>query len=86
MINLESSKIRLEREQHLSFLEFNYSVLQAYDFLELYKKKFKCSVQFGGSDQWGNIVSGIDLAKKTINAQLFRYNSLKLPLQQAKDG
>ena len=70
MINLESSKIRLEREQHLSFLEFNYSVLQAYDFLELYKK-FKCSVQFGGSDQWGNIVSGIDLAKKSINAQLF---------------
>ena len=70
MINLESSKIRLDREQHLSFLEFNYSVLQAYDFVELFKK-FKCKIQFGGSDQWGNIISGIELAKKTINTNLF---------------
>ena len=70
MINLESSKIRLEREQHLSFLEFNYSVLQAYDFVELYNK-FKCNIQFGGSDQWGNIVSGIELAKKMINKNLY---------------
>ena len=70
MINLESSKIRLEREQHLSFLEFNYSVLQAYDFVELFKK-FRCKVQFGGSDQWGNIISGIELAKKMIDTTLF---------------
>ena len=70
MINLESSKIRLEREQHLSFLEFNYSVLQAYDFVELFKK-FRCKIQFGGSDQWGNIISGIELAKKMINTTLF---------------
>ena len=70
MINLESSKIRLEREQHLSFLEFNYSVLQAYDFVELFKK-FRCKIQFGGSDQWGNIISGIELAKKMIDTTLF---------------
>jgi len=70
MINLESSKIRLEREQHLSFLEFNYSILQAYDFVEL-SNKFKCKIQFGGSDQWGNIISGIELAKKMINTTLF---------------
>ena len=70
MINLESSKIRLEREQHLSFLEFNYSILQAYDFVELFNK-FKCKIQFGGSDQWGNIISGIELAKKMINTTLF---------------
>ena len=70
MINLESSKIRLEREQHLSFLEFNYSVLQAYDFVELFKK-FRCKIQFGGSDQWGNIISGIELAKKMVNTTLF---------------
>ena len=70
MINLESSKIRLDREQHLSFLEFNYSVLQAYDFVELFKK-FKCKIQFGGSDQWGNIISGIELAKKKVNTTLF---------------
>ena len=70
MINLESSKIRLEREQHLSFLEFNYSILQAYDFVELFNK-FKCKIQFGGSDQWGNIISGIELAKKMINTTLY---------------
>ena len=70
MINLESSKIRLEREQHLSFLEFNYSVLQAYDFVELFKK-FRCKIQFGGSDQWGNIISGIELAKKMTDTTLF---------------
>ena len=59
MLSLESIKQRLKREQNLSFLEFNYSILQAFDFFELFKK-YNCKIQFGGSDQWGNIVSGID--------------------------
>ena len=66
MMSLESIKQRLNREQNLSFLEFNYSLLQAYDFLEL-KRKNNCKIQFGGSDQWGNIVSGIDLIRKINN-------------------
>ena len=59
MLGLESIKQRLRREQHLSFLEFNYSIFQAYDFMVL-NQKYDCKIQFGGSDQWGNIVSGID--------------------------
>jgi len=63
LINLESVKLRLEREQNLSFLEFNYSLLQAYDFLQL-NKQYGCSLQMGGSDQWGNIVTGLELIRK----------------------
>ena len=63
MLSFESVKQRLDREQNLSFLEFNYVLLQSYDFLKLYSD-YGCSIQFGGSDQWGNIVSGIDLIKK----------------------
>ena len=74
MLSLESIKQRLKREQHLSFLEFNYSIFQAYDFLVLYNK-FKCMIQFGGSDQWGNIVSGIDLIKKEQNTQVYGLTS-----------
>ena len=70
MLSLESIKQRLSREQNLSFLEFNYSILQAFDFLEL-NKKFNCKVQFGGSDQWGNIISGIDLVKKVQKNEVF---------------
>ena len=70
MMSLESIKQRLNREQNLSFLEFNYSLLQAYDFLEL-KRKNNCKIQFGGSDQWGNIVSGIDLIRKINNEEVF---------------
>ena len=70
MMSLESIKQRLSREQNLSFLEFNYSLLQAYDFLEL-KRKNNCKIQFGGSDQWGNIVSGIDLIRKIHNEEVF---------------
>ena len=70
MMSLESIKQRLNREQNLSFLEFNYSLLQAYDFLELKRKK-NCKIQFGGSDQWGNIVSGIDLIRKITNEEVF---------------
>tara|TARA_B100001057_G_scaffold160343_1_gene160991 strand:- start:2469 stop:3698 length:1230 start_codon:yes stop_codon:yes gene_type:complete len=63
MLTFESVKNRLEREQSLSYMEFNYMILQAYDFLELNKKQ-KCSLQIGGSDQWGNIVNGVDLIKR----------------------
>jgi tyrosyl-tRNA synthetase len=74
MITMDSVKLRLEREQPLSFLEFNYMILQAYDFVELYRR-FGCRLQMGGSDQWGNIVSGIDLARRTDNAELFGLTS-----------
>ena len=63
-------KLRLERQQELSFLEFNYMILQAYDFVELYRR-YGCVLQMGGSDQWGNIVSGIDLGRRLHGAQFF---------------
>ena len=65
MLSFDSVKTRLEREQSLSYMEFNYMILQAYDFLELNKKE-NCVLQMGGSDQWGNIVNGVDLNKKTL--------------------
>ena len=74
MLGLESIKQRLTREQHLSFLEFNYSIFQAYDFMVL-NQKYDCKIQFGGSDQWGNIVSGIDLIKKEKNKQVYGLTS-----------
>ncbi len=74
MLSFESVKMRLERQQELSFLEFNYMILQAYDFVELFKRH-KCVLQMGGSDQWGNIVSGIDLGRRMANAQLFALTS-----------
>jgi tyrosyl-tRNA synthetase len=74
MLTQDSVKLRLERQQELSFLEFNYMVLQAYDFVELYRR-YGCVLQMGGSDQWGNIVNGIDLGRRTANAQLFALTS-----------
>jgi tyrosyl-tRNA synthetase len=70
MLAFDSVKLRLDRQQELSFLEFNYMILQAYDFVELYRRH-GCVLQMGGSDQWGNIVSGIDLGRRMLNAQLF---------------
>ena len=70
MLTFDSVKTRLEREQSLSYMEFNYMILQAYDFLELNKSK-KCILQIGGSDQWGNIVNGVDLIKRSYNKQAF---------------
>jgi len=70
MLTFESVKTRLEREQSLSYMEFNYMILQAYDFLELNKNK-NCELQIGGSDQWGNIVNGVDLIKKYSNKEAF---------------
>jgi tyrosyl-tRNA synthetase len=82
MLSFESVKLRLERQQELSFLEFNYMVLQAYDFVELYRRH-GCVLQMGGSDQWGNIVNGIDLGRRTANAQLF---ALTTPLITTASG
>jgi len=70
MLTFESVKTRLDREQSLSYMEFNYMILQAYDFLELNKKQ-NCSLQIGGSDQWGNIVNGTDLIKKYLSKQAY---------------
>jgi tyrosyl-tRNA synthetase len=74
MLNFDSVKLRLDREQPLSFLEFNYMVLQAYDFLEL-ARRHDCAVQMGGSDQWGNIVSGVELGRRAEERQLFGVTS-----------
>jgi len=74
MLAFDSVKMRLERQQELSFLEFNYMVLQAYDFVELHRR-YGCTLQMGGSDQWGNIVNGIDLGRRLRNAQLFALTS-----------
>jgi tyrosyl-tRNA synthetase len=70
MLSFDSVKTRLEREQSLSYMEFNYMILQAYDFLELNKKK-NCVLQIGGSDQWGNIVNGVDLIKRYSNNRVY---------------
>ena len=82
MLSFESVKSRLDREQSLSFLEFNYMILQAYDFLEL-NRRYGCRLQMGGSDQWGNIVNGIDLTRRVIDAEVFGLTS---PLLTTSDG
>jgi len=74
MLAMDSVKLRLEREQPLSFLEFNYAILQAYDFLEL-RRRYGCLLQMGGSDQWGNIVSGIDLTRRVDAQEIFGLTS-----------
>ncbi len=82
MLTYDSVKLRLEREQPLSFIEFNYMVLQAYDFLEL-KRRHGCALQMGGSDQWGNIVNGVELGRKCDDAELF---GLTCPLLTTASG
>ena len=82
MLSFDSVKLRLEREQPLSFLEFNYMVLQAYDFLEV-ARRHDCVLQLGGSDQWGNIVSGVDLGRRVANKSLFGLTS---PLLEIASG
>jgi tyrosyl-tRNA synthetase len=82
MLSFDSVKLRLDRQQELSFLEFNYMVLQAYDFVEL-SKRHDCILQMGGSDQWGNIVNGIDLGRRMQNVQLF---ALTAPLITTSSG
>ncbi len=82
MLSFESVKSRLDREQSLSFLEFNYMILQAYDFLEL-NRRYGCLVQMGGSDQWGNIVNGVDLTRRVIEHEVYGLTS---PLLTTSDG
>ncbi|MBE0553413.1 MAG: tyrosine--tRNA ligase [Rhodobacteraceae bacterium] len=82
MLSFESVKSRLDREQSLSFLEFNYMILQAYDFLEIHRR-YGCLLQMGGSDQWGNIVNGIDLTRRVIDHEIF---GLTTPLLTTSDG
>jgi tyrosyl-tRNA synthetase len=74
MLTMDSVKLRLDRDQPLSFLEFNYMILQSYDFVELHRR-VGCRIQCGGSDQWGNIVSGIDLGRRLDNVGLFGLTS-----------
>ena len=74
MLTFDSVKLRLEREQSLSYMEFNYMILQAYDFFQLYKKN-NCILQIGGSDQWGNIVNGVDLIRRLIKKNSFGLTS-----------
>ena len=82
MLSFDSVKLRLDRQQELSFLEFNYMILQAYDFVELHKR-YGCILQMGGSDQWGNIINGIDLGRRMMNAQLF---AITAPLITTSSG
>ncbi|WP_170418432.1 tyrosine--tRNA ligase [Ruegeria arenilitoris] len=82
MLSFESVKSRLDREQSLSFLEFNYMILQAYDFLEL-NRRYSCILQMGGSDQWGNIVNGIDLTRRVLDHEIY---GLTTPLLTTSDG
>ena len=82
MLSFDSVKLRIDRQQELSFLEFNYMILQAYDFVEL-RKRYDCVLQMGGSDQWGNIINGIDLGRRMLNAQLF---ALTTPLITTSSG
>ncbi|PHR16863.1 MAG: tyrosine--tRNA ligase [Sphingopyxis sp.] len=82
MLTFDSVKLRLEREQPLTFLEFNYMILQAYDYLEL-SRTYGCRLQMGGSDQWGNIVNGVELARRMDGAELF---GVTTPLITKADG
>src|SRR5207245_1301119 len=75
MLTMDSVRLRLEREQEMSFIEFNYMVCQAYDFVEL-ARRTGCRLQMGGSDQWGNIVNGVDLGRRMGTAQLFALTTL----------
>lgn len=82
MLTFDSVRLRLEREQPLSFLEFNYMLLQAYDFLEL-SNRHQCILQMGGSDQWGNIVNGVDLTRRVAQREVY---GLTTPLLTTSDG
>ena len=82
MLSFDSVKLRLDREQSLSFLEFNYMILQGYDFLEL-SRRLACRLQMGGSDQWGNIVNGVDLARRVDGTEVF---AVTTPLITTADG
>ena len=82
MLTFDSVKLRLEREQPLTFLEFNYMIMQGYDFVELHKR-FDCTLQMGGSDQWGNIINGVELGRRMKDLELF---GLTTPLMTTASG
>ena len=82
MLTFDSVKLRLEREQSLSYMEFNYMILQAYDYLQL-NKKYNCILQLGGSDQWGNIVNGVELIRRISRKESF---GLTTPLITTSSG
>ena len=82
MLSFDSVKLRLDRQQPLTFLEFNYMILQAYDFLEL-SRRYNCLMQMGGSDQWGNIINGVELSRRVDDTQLF---GLTTPLLTTSSG
>jgi tyrosyl-tRNA synthetase len=82
MLTMDSVKLRLDREQPMSFIEFNYMILQAYDFVEL-NRRYGCKLQMGGSDQWGNIVNGVELGRRMDQAELF---GLTQPLITTSSG
>ena len=82
MMSMDSVRLRLEREQEMSFIEFNYMILQAYDFVEL-ARRYNCNLQMGGSDQWGNIINGIDLGRRMGTHQLY---ALTCPLLMTASG
>src|SRR5919112_1472022 len=82
MLSFDSVRMRLERDQELSFLEFNYMILQVYDFTEL-NRRYGCLLQMGGSDQWGNIVNGIDLTRRVDGTEIY---GLTTPLLTTSDG
>ncbi|MFZ1106509.1 MAG: tyrosine--tRNA ligase, partial [Hyphomicrobiaceae bacterium] len=82
MLTMDSVRLRLDRDQELSFIEFNYMILQAYDFVEL-ARRYGCNLQMGGSDQWGNIVTGIDLGRRMGTPQLY---ALTCPLLTTASG
>src|SRR5262252_1888157 len=82
MLTMDSVKLRLDREQELSFIEFNYMILQSYDFVEL-ARRYGCNLQMGGSDQWGNIVNGVDLGRRIDDKQIF---GLTCPLLTTASG
>ena len=86
MLTFDSVKLRLDREQSLSYMEFNYMILQAFDFFQLYKKN-NCILQIGGSDQWGNIVNGVDLIRRMLKKNSFGLTSPLITLASgAKNG
>ena len=82
MLTMDSVRLRLEREQEMSFIEFNYMVCQSYDFVEL-ARRHGCNLQMGGSDQWGNIVNGVDLGRRMGTHQLY---ALTTPLLTTASG
>ncbi|NRA86716.1 MAG: tyrosine--tRNA ligase [Rhizobiales bacterium] len=82
MLSFDSVKLRMDRDQHLSFLEFNYMILQGYDFLEL-SRRYNCDLQIGGSDQWGNIINGVELTRRVDRKEVF---ALTTPLLETASG